>query len=1040
MAGTLNDLTPEQFQKLITDSFSAALKSQSGGASGIGGSADKALGSLSKSVADAHKSMTDFNSRIGDFGKWQKSQSALAQMFGKQTRDSTRFMASLDRAIKENEDALDTHGKALNDAERATISSNLKTLRSQKFQQEATTATAETIRAGAGHIGEGLKAVFQASVNYQTNMLGIMAEGGSGFQMAAAAMTASVEKMNAMNQMMASIAMSAGTALGQMGGKFAPMAGLALNVLGQTTAAVSAAQTQLAQKGIAIFAAEGDKLIKTYKEMTGTGVIFGNGMQGLIDATHGTKLRLEEMAAVVKENHDSFARMGMGMSEATTFIGGVSKLLASTTGRFAKADRELLALGFSYQEQAALAADTAAMMSRGGNKANEAQVAQATIEMAKNMQLVAEVAGEDMKAKKKAMEEEAKQLAIKGMLAKMQRDDPERALAFQKQLAGMTDQQRKAAYEMQLYGRVRDKDLAVQMAQNEGFRNIVYENSNALKNGTASGEQALKTREKYAKQELDGYIKSSETIGKANHALGSLKGVADNMSSSMDGATKMANANTAKGVENQKKLTEAAKGPTKKGDPTAALLDAIEVGAVMAKKMQEDVVKRIGEIAPMLKKYYEDMMKAMNTKLPTGISDWTEKLGLAILAIMGLVNAISLFKSGLAGFQKVKGWFGKGSTPEGMPGSGKAGDLLDKNGKPLRGAAKAAREAKLAKEGVSTATSVASKGAGIASKAGGIAKGGAVALGGVALDFAGDALIESGHETIGKSAKVAAKAAEYAGMGAMIGTVIPGLGNAAGAVIGGVIGTGVGLWENFGNEISAMGKDIYAGMGTMWDGLKGKTVEWAGKAGEMFSNAGKFTMESLSKAGSTVVTAAGDAVKYAESAGSKALEFVKSASGTAIDAASKVFDFGKKMFDGASAAFENVKGVLGGLLDSMKDKLSSAGSWLKEKFSSSTPAPAPAAAASPASTTNAASTANTTTKAAVPAASATPQKQGLTAAEKAAVMETVAQNTKYTNDLLVAQQKAFENLQRRMLEQLAIIASHTADGAAAAKKTAANTK
>jgi hypothetical protein len=68
-----------------------------------------------------------------------------------------------------------------------------------------------------------------------------------------------------------------------------------------------------------------------------------------------------------------------------------------------------------------------------------------------------------------------------------------------------------------------------------------------------------------------------------------------------------------------------------------------------------------------------------------------------------------------------------------------------------------------------------------------------------------------------------------------------------------------------------------------------------------------------------------------------------------------------------------------------------------------------------------------------------PNKQQLTADEKKAAMETVALNTKYTNDLLVNQYKNMEKLQMQMVQQLAAIASHTGDGAAASKKTAKNT-
>jgi len=68
-----------------------------------------------------------------------------------------------------------------------------------------------------------------------------------------------------------------------------------------------------------------------------------------------------------------------------------------------------------------------------------------------------------------------------------------------------------------------------------------------------------------------------------------------------------------------------------------------------------------------------------------------------------------------------------------------------------------------------------------------------------------------------------------------------------------------------------------------------------------------------------------------------------------------------------------------------------------------------------------------------------PQKSALTAAEKANAMETVAGNTKYTNDLLIASQKNLENLNKIMIQKLDSIVSATEAAAGYGKKTARNT-
>jgi hypothetical protein len=96
------------------------------------------------------------------------------------------------------------------------------------------------------------------------------------------------------------------------------------------------------------------------------------------------------------------------------------------------------------------------------------------------------------------------------------------------------------------------------------------------------------------------------------------------------------------------------------------------------------------------------------------------------------------------------------------------------------------------------------KGAGYLSKVGGagkLAKGlgiGAVgALAGEGLQYGGDKLKEAGYEKTGKAVGVAGTATKYAGYGAMIGSVVPGVGTAIGAGIGGLIGAGKGVYDNY---------------------------------------------------------------------------------------------------------------------------------------------------------------------------------------------------------------------------------------------------
>jgi hypothetical protein len=116
---------------------------------------------------------------------------------------------------------------------------------------------------------------------------------------------------------------------------------------------------------------------------------------------------------------------------------------------------------------------------------------------------------------------------------------------------------------------------------------------------------------------------------------------------------------------------------------------------------------------------------------------------------------------------------------------------------------------------VDVASNVAGKGKGLLGKAGGflkaagpgLLKGGVGALGGMALEAGGDALKENGYEKTGGAVSTLGTAASYAGTGAMIGSVIPGVGTAIGAGVGGAIGLGKGLYDNWGSMFGGKKKE-----------------------------------------------------------------------------------------------------------------------------------------------------------------------------------------------------------------------------------------
>lgn len=90
---------------------------------------------------------------------------------------------------------------------------------------------------------------------------------------------------------------------------------------------------------------------------------------------------------------------------------------------------------------------------------------------------------------------------------------------------------------------------------------------------------------------------------------------------------------------------------------------------------------------------------------------------------------------------------------------------------------------------------------------GGLVRGGALTFAGDGLNSVNDYLVENGkieqNGIASNSLNVASKTAKYAGYGMMLGSVIPGIGTAAGAGIGALIGLGAGAWDWWKNSQSS---------------------------------------------------------------------------------------------------------------------------------------------------------------------------------------------------------------------------------------------
>jgi hypothetical protein len=118
----------------------------------------------------------------------------------------------------------------------------------------------------------------------------------------------------------------------------------------------------------------------------------------------------EAFAGIISRNSYNLADSGLGVTEAT-------KLLSQTLGIFAKQVKDVNGnvipgfrekmqnLGFDIEAQGDLAAEVMGMVKRAGRELIPAELAQETLDYAKNLRVIQEITGQD--AKKRIAEAKA---------------------------------------------------------------------------------------------------------------------------------------------------------------------------------------------------------------------------------------------------------------------------------------------------------------------------------------------------------------------------------------------------------------------------------------------------------------------------------------------------------------------------------------------------------------------------------------------------------------------------------------------------------
>lgn len=360
-----------------------------------------------------------------------------------------------------------------------------------------------------------------------------------------------------------------------------------------------------------IFAAEFKKAVAEMQAFAKAGASFGGGMIEIRNIAHSSGLSMETFGKAASAAAGDFRLAGLTQADGARAMAGGMKALSTTVGKSGNAMREeLLALGYSYEEQGALIGQVMALDKAAGNtrKMSDAELAATTKVYAKDLKVLADITGKDAK---KAMEEAAK----KGMEADiMAQLSPEEAKKFQAAYAAMPDYAKKGFLEYVSSGgtAITDQATNIAMSQNAEVEKLI-------KGGYDGIKDASKDASIVQKETLKQTAAAGDQQRKLNKEQGNAIGVAARLGGGMQGIADMQNQISASGQYQAEAVDETADAATKQSEAT----DEVTAGYQKVNKATNDfavemeklVSSNMGTYAKMLgdtmKESLDVMVKAI---------------------------------------------------------------------------------------------------------------------------------------------------------------------------------------------------------------------------------------------------------------------------------------------------------------------------------------------------------------------------------------------------------------------------------------------
>ena len=380
-------------------------------------------------------------------------------------------------------------------------------------------------------------------------------------------------------------------ALGKPGSKLQIM-GAAASLAGSALAGIAEGAGKLAKFGIEVLSKEVEKTVKSYTDMSRAGAMFANGMTGMRNSASQAGLTVDQFSKVVTENAGTLASSGMGVGEATKKMGDVSFQLDKTVGTSGKSlRREMLQLGYSFEEQAALTAEVMGDLRRGRSTAlgDDKAIAQQTAEYAGSLRTIAAITGEDAKAKMQEQRKAATQVAFRLKLQELEQKQPGITQKMLASMATMDETSKKALMEQMTIGTVIDKSANIMSAGSQAYADKISGIANLAESGAFTTEKAQMIQAE-ANDRMQGDLANFREIG-----IAGMTGSLSDLNAAISGQIENMDRITVSAVESSQKLVNQQKGTT--DELTAQTMAAAEAAQKLKLQLQDVLTPAIAKFA-----------------------------------------------------------------------------------------------------------------------------------------------------------------------------------------------------------------------------------------------------------------------------------------------------------------------------------------------------------------------------------------------------------------------------------------------------------